>query len=111
MCSGKGFICRLEFRHDVYKHLFGDSFTLHSSDFDSRYFCKGWDQSYRVLKKRASGVVIVFPIKVELYIAWMGGGRYYFDDDDQKYKKKKKRPVEKIKISVAKRNFSKAISK
>jgi len=96
MGSGKGFIARLEFRHDVYKTLFGNSYALYKRDFNSSYFCKGWDQSLKVLKKRVSGVVIVFPIEVELYIAWMGGGRSYFDEEDQQYKKKKSRPIEKI---------------
>lgn len=107
--SGKGFTARLEFRHDVFRHLFGDSLTLKKQDFDTRYFCKGWDQSFRVFKKRVSGVVIVFPIEVELYIAWMGGGRFYFDEDDQEFKRKKSCPIEKIKLSVTKRNVSRHI--
>lgn len=49
MGLSKGFISRLEFRHDVYKYLFGDS--LQYRNFDRRYFCKGWDQLIIVLKK------------------------------------------------------------
>lgn len=48
--------------------------------------------------KKESGIQIVFPIAVELYIAWMGGGRYYFDEDNNEHKRKKKCPLQKIKI-------------
>ena len=66
-----------------------------------------WYQKIRCYKKRYSGVVVVFPIDVELYIAWTGGGGYYLDQN-QELVKEKKIPVEMIKISVTKQNISQA---
>ena len=102
MGSSKGFIGRLEFRHDIYKHLFRNNFSLHKTDFNDRYFKEGWDQSYRMFSCTAAGILIVFPIEIQLYIAWLGGGRFYFHNGE--FYKKKKCPVEMMKITITKRN-------
>ena len=80
--SSKGFIGRLEFRHDIYRHLFGNKFSLERKDFDHRYFKKGWDQSYRMFSCTASGVLVVFLIEVQLYIGWLGGGRFCYHNGE-----------------------------
>ena len=48
--SSKGFMFRFQFRHDVFKHLFGDCCILSLEDFDRKYFKNGWDQSYRLYR-------------------------------------------------------------
>ena len=53
------------------------------------------------------GTVIVFPIHVELYIAWIGSGHYL--NSNQEFIKKK-RSVEMIKISLVKRNILRALN-
>ena len=83
--SSKGFMCRFQFRHDVFKYLFGDCCILNLEDFDRKYFKNGWDQSYRLYRNRASGIRIVFPIEVDLYIARIGGGRYCLDGTTLRY--------------------------
>jgi len=106
--SSKGFLSRIEFRHDVYRYLFGNNFTLNLTDFNNTYFNDSWHQRFTLYKKRCSGTVVVFPIHVELYIAWIGSGHYL--NSSQEFIKKKKRPVEMIKISLVKRNISRALN-
>jgi len=73
-------------------------------DFDLPYFKPGWDQNIRLFKTKFSGIKIIFPIRVEVYIAWVGGRGHYFCNTNSDFQKK--RPVEMIKIHLTERNYS-----
>jgi len=46
----------------------------------------------------------MFPIRVECYIAWIGGIGYRFCNNTTEFSKKKKRPVEMIKVHIGFKN-------
>ena len=107
--SSKGQSSRIKFRHDVYRYLFRDNYSLHLADFNAtNHFNEGWDQNVKLYKKRYSGVKIIFPIEIKLYIAWTGGGGHFLCNTNrgQHFQQKKRKPVEIMKLSIVKQNFS-----
>lgn len=63
----------IEFRHDVYRFLWGDNTVLNLEDFDTSYFGKGWDQHYKYNDDEGLhnyGTRINFPIKTKLKLQY-----------------------------------------
>ena len=74
----------IEFRHDVYRYLWGSRTELHSEDFNNSYFSIGWDQHYKYNDTEGHnyGTRIVFPIRTKLKIQYTKQA-FYMDSDNK----------------------------
>ena len=81
--SSKNFSIHVNFRHDVYHHLFNNKTTLYRNDFCSRFFKEGWDQcyiDYSTVEEHNYGIRLSYPVYSRLYLRWMKAGHYKTGD-------------------------------
>ena len=93
------------FRHDVYRHLFGDKTILCRSDFNSQYFKEGWDQCYKdydSTDEHNHGLELLYPIHCRLYLDRMKKGHCRKGDGTMNYKSRGF--VEKVTFTIKKKN-------
>ena len=80
----------VEFRHEVYRFLWGDNTVLNLEDFDTSYFGKGWDQQYKYNDKEGHnyGTRIRFPIRTKLKLQY-NKQAFYINTENKLISKKK----------------------
>lgn len=95
----------VNFRHDVYRHLFADKTTLFRSDFNSQYFKVGWDQCYKDYNSTDEynhGLELLYPIQCRLHLDWMKEG--HCRKGDGTIINKPRSFVEKVTFTIKKKN-------
>lgn len=102
--SSKHMSFNIEFRHDVYRHLWGDNTLLNLEDFDSCYFSLGWDQYYKYNddEEQNYGTRIIFPIKTKLKI--QSNPQAFYMNSDHKLINKKTAFLEILHVNLKKTN-------
>lgn len=103
--SSRDFYLHVNFRHDVYHHLFRDKTTLFRDDFNSKYFKEGWDQCYKdysIDDKHNYGLKLLHPVQCRLYLKWMKPG--HCKKGDGTIANKYRSFVEMIKFTIKKTN-------
>ena len=101
-------ILRIQFRHDVFRFLFGDKTELALGDFDEQYFSLGWNQWCRQYGTDDNpsyyGHSIVFPLKVHSYLQWTRQNSF-MKLPDGTVQQKQRTFLEMIRVDVIKENF------
>ena len=91
----------IEFRHDVYRYLWGDNTVLNLEDFNISYFSIGWDQHYKYNDNDGHdyGIRIIFP-KLKLQY----NPQAFYMDSDNKLIDKKTSFIEILHVKLKKSN-------
>ena len=95
----------IEFRHDVYRYLWGDNTVLNFENFNTSYFSIGWDQHYKYNDDEGHnyGTRIEFPIKTKLKVQY-NPQAFYMDSSDSKLINKKASFIELLNVKLKKIN-------
>ena len=101
-------ILRIQFRHDVFRYLFGNKKELVLGDFDEHYFPSGYNQWCRQYGTDDNpsyyGHSIVFLLKVRTYLQWTRRNSV-FKLPDRTLQQKQRTFLEMIRVDVIKKNF------